>query len=122
MKDDETTTVGELKLAIDKFVTDRDWHQFHDPKSLAMAVATEVGELMEHFRWATGEESFRIAKDAPTASAVASEFADVMILALELAMVCEIDVASTIAVKLEHNAQRYPINKAKGSNKKYDQL
>ena len=122
MQDDQTTTVQELKDAIERFADERDWKQFHDPKNLVMAMASEVGELTEHFRWVTNQESLGTAADAETASAVASELADVLMFALEFATVCRIDVATAIKAKLKVNEARYPVEKARGSNRKYDQL
>jgi NTP pyrophosphatase (non-canonical NTP hydrolase) len=119
---DETTTVAELKAAIRAFVSERDWGQFHDPKNLVMALTSEVGELSDYFRWATNEESRGIAVDPEHAEAVAHELADIMMFAIEFASVCEIDIASAIKAKLEINADRYPVAKAKGSSRKYDRL
>jgi dCTP diphosphatase len=122
MNDDHTTTVAELKAAVGTFVAERDWQQFHDPKSLVMALASEVGELADHFRWLTNEQSRDVAVDPEHAEAIAHELADIMMFAVEFAAVCEIDIASAITAKLEINEARYPVAKAKGSNRKYDRL
>lgn len=122
MKHDPSTTVADLKESIAAFVAARDWQQFHDPKSLVMAMASEVGELSDHFRWLSGDQSRRVAVDPEHAEAIAHELADILMFALEFANVCEIDVASAVAAKLEINERRYPIEKAKGIARKYDQL
>jgi NTP pyrophosphatase (non-canonical NTP hydrolase) len=122
MKDDQTTTLAEIKAAISAFAAERDWQQYHDPKNLVMAIASEVGELTEHFRWVTNEESHNTALDPQNAEAVAHELADVLMFALEFASVCGIDITSAISEKLRINADRYPVAKAKGSSRKYDQL
>lgn len=122
MKDDQTTTFAEVKAAISAFADERDWQQYHDPKNLVMAIASEVGELAEHFRWVTNEESHHTAVDQQHAEAVAHELADVLMFAIEFASVCEIDIVSAISEKLQINAVRYPVAKAKGSSRKYDQL
>ena len=65
---DTTTTVAELKSRVLAFVRERDWEQFHSPKNLSMALAAEAGELMEHFLWATPEQSSAVAKDPANAA------------------------------------------------------
>jgi NTP pyrophosphatase (non-canonical NTP hydrolase) len=122
MRDDAATTVAELKEAIERFAEARDWKQFHDPKNLAMALASEVGELMEHFRWLTNDQSKLVALDPEILPFVESELADVVMLALEFAVACKIDVAGAVRMKLSVNEERYPIDKAKGSNRKYNRL
>ena len=111
-----------MKDAIERFADERAWKQYHDPKNLVMALASEVSELAEHFRWVTNKESLATATDIETASAVASELADVLMFALEFATVCHIDVATAIEAKLKVNETRYPVGKARGSNRKYDRL
>ncbi|MFP6854578.1 MAG: nucleotide pyrophosphohydrolase, partial [Opitutales bacterium] len=100
----------------------RDWEQFHAPKNLAMALAAEVGELMEHFLWIDAEESRCLCDDRPKQEKVADEVADVLIYALRFADVAGIDPAQAVLAKLAHNEERYPVEKAKGSSAKYDQL
>ena len=122
MKNDAHTTISDLKQAVSQFVRERDWEQFHDPKNLVMAMSSEIGELADHFRWLKNHESLELAMSPEHARPVADELADVMMFALEFATICEIDVASAINLKLEENRRKYPIEKAKGSCKKYDQL
>ena len=122
MTNDQTTTVAELKAAISEFAADRDWQQYHDPKNLVMALTSEVGVLADLFRWISNGQSLAAANDPSNAKEVAHELADVLMFALEFASVCQIDIASAIAEKLEINAQRYPVSKAKGSHLKYDRL
>ena len=122
MTSDTDTTLGELKERIAAFTTARDWEQFHAPKNLAMALATEVGELMEHFLWIDAEESRRLCNDPAKRDEVADELADVLIYALRLADVVGLDPAKTVMAKLARNEERYPVEKAKGSSAKYDEL
>ena len=119
---DKTTTVADVKAAITEFVDERDWSQYHDPKSLVLAIASEVGELADHFRWLTREESFEVIKDPADAKAIANELADVIMFALEFASVCKIDISTAVEDKLRINAEKYPVDKAKGSKLKYDRL
>lgn len=122
MENDQTTTVSQIKQAIEHFADERDWKQFHNPKNLAMAIASEVGELNEHFRWVKSDEAFGFLRDPDATAAVASELADVMMFALEFATVCEIDLTEAIKSKLKVNEQRYPVGKSKGNAAKYDRL
>ena len=119
---DRRTTVAELIGLVDQFVAERQWQRFHDPKNLVMAIASEVGELAEHFRWVTNQDALRVAQERENAAPIASELADIMMFAFEFATVCGIDVAAAIEAKLKVNAERYPVDKARGSARKYNQL
>ena len=111
--------IARLQSAILAFAAERDWQQFHDPKNLAMAVAVEAGELMDHFRWVKNDESLQTLVDARTRADVEDEVA---ILLFEFAAVCGIDIAQVIERKLARNAVRYPIALAKGRALKHDRL
>lgn len=119
---DSTTTVAELKTRLLAFVRERDWEQFHSPKNLSMALAAEAGELMEHFLWATPEQSGAIAADATKRRQIADELADVVIYALEFANITGLDVAAAIEAKMAANAKKYPVEKARGRSDKYTEL
>jgi NTP pyrophosphatase (non-canonical NTP hydrolase) len=119
---DSATTIAELKTRLLAFVRERDWEQFHSPKNLSMALAAESGELMEHFLWATPEQSRAIAADATKRGRIADELADVVIYALEFANITGLDVAAAIEAKMATNAKKYPIEKAKGRADKYTEL
>ena len=122
MGTDTETTLEEIKQMISGFVEERDWLQYHDPKNLVMALMSEVGELADQFRWVNNLESHSLAASREHAEEVADELADIMMFAFEFASVCNIDISTAIASKLKKNAVRYPIDKAKGSCKKYDRL
>jgi dCTP diphosphatase len=109
-----------LRRQVAQFAAERDWEQFHNPKNLAMAVAAEAGELIEHFQWLTPEQ----ADDLPSGAReeVALECADVLLYLLRLADRLDIDLAAAAEKKLVLNAQKYPIAKSKGSARKYDKL
>ena len=98
----------------------RDWMQFHNPKELAVAITAEAGELLQHFVWQNPEQSER--RVTERRAEIASEIADVAILLFELADISGIDVASSIRAKLAHNEERYPVDKARASNAKYNEL
>jgi NTP pyrophosphatase (non-canonical NTP hydrolase) len=113
-------SLAELQNAIDAFVAERDWAQFHAPKNLAMGVAIEAAEIMEHFLWCSGEES--PALDPARRAEVANEIGDVLIYLIELGRSLDIDIVGAARAKLEINRERYPVAKARGRAAKYVDL
>jgi NTP pyrophosphatase (non-canonical NTP hydrolase) len=111
---DEDETIGQLKQLVAQFVGQRDWHQFHTPKNLSMALAIEAAELMEHFQWLDAEESRAVARDAARRAAVAEELSDVVCYALALASEMGIDVSDSLRKKMVKNAQKYPVDEFRG--------
>lgn len=107
----------EMTATLKAFVAERDWQQFHTPKNLAMALAGEMGELIEHFQWLTQEESSSLT-DAKKAE-VADEIADVQFYLLLLASGLGIDVPSALTDKLRKNEEKYPAARVRGSARKY---
>jgi dCTP diphosphatase len=114
------TTIGALTAEIRAFRDARDWLQFHNPKELAVAIAAEAGELLQHFVWQSHEQSDRRLVDRR--DQIASEIADVAILLFELADNSGIDLAAAMRAKLARNEERYPADRARGSNAKYNEL
>ncbi len=106
-----------LRLKINVFVAERDWAQFHTPKNLAMAMIVEAAELVEQFQWDTPVESQELTDEKH--QAVAHELADTFVYLLRIAEVLGIDLIKAANEKIELNAQKYPVDKAKGSNSKY---
>lgn len=119
---DSTTTISDLKTRVLAFVRERDWEQFHSPKNLSMALAAETGELMEHFLWATPEQSRAISDDPAKRAKIADELADVVIYAIEFANITGLDIAAAIEAKMAANALKYPVEKARGRSDKYTYL
>ncbi|MBE7537551.1 MAG: nucleotide pyrophosphohydrolase [Opitutaceae bacterium] len=115
-------SIAQIKDRVLAFARERDWEQFHSPKNLSMALAAEAGELMEHFLWATPEDSREIARGAAKRAKIEEELADVMIYAMEFANVTGIDVAQAILRKMQANAAKYPVEKARGRSEKYTDL
>jgi dCTP diphosphatase len=107
----------ELSHAVDAFVAERDWAQFHTPKNLTMAVAIEAAELMEHFLWSSGAESG--SPDPRKKQEIAHEVGDILIYLLRLGRVLDIDVIAAARDKLSVNREKYPVEKAKGRATKY---
>jgi NTP pyrophosphatase (non-canonical NTP hydrolase) len=111
---DERTTIDELRQLVEQFVSQRDWHQFHTPKNLAIALAIEAAELMEHFQWLDPAESRAVAHDASKRAAAGEELADVVCYALAMANELGIDVADAVRNKMLKNAQKYPVDEYRG--------
>ncbi|MBL9094869.1 MAG: nucleotide pyrophosphohydrolase [Planctomycetaceae bacterium] len=111
---DAQTTIAELRELVRKFVDERDWNQFHTPKNLAMSVAVEAAELMEHFQWLTPEAAAAMAGDAGKRDAVGEELADVLCYTLALANALRLDVADCVERKMVKNALKYPAEEFRG--------
>ncbi|MBD7960920.1 nucleotide pyrophosphohydrolase [Comamonas avium] len=114
--------VEPLKIELRKFAADRNWGQFHSPKNLVMALTGEVGELTELFQWLTEDESRNVCKDATASVKVEQELADVMLYLIRLSDVLGVDLNRAVSSKLKINAEKYPVGRAYGSSKKYDEL
>ena len=106
---------------VQKFNEDRDWDQFHTPKELAISIATEAGELLQIFRFKTDQES-RDIFNTKKGQDVKDELMDVLYFVLRFAQLYKIDMTEAMTQKLEKSAKKYPIEKFKGSNKKYDEI
>jgi NTP pyrophosphatase (non-canonical NTP hydrolase) len=114
--------VGGLQDAIARFARERDWEPFHSPKNLAMALTGEVGELVELFQWLSEDASRAVARDPATARRVRDEIADVLVYLVRLAAVLEVDLDEAVRSKLETNALKYPVEKARGHATKSTEL
>ena len=106
--------ISELTKKLITFRDDRDWKQFHNPKDLAVALTIEAAELLEAFLWKSSEEA---SKDK-----IREELADVLAYAFLIANECGLNVAEIISAKIEANNLKYPVDKAKGSAKKYNEI
>ncbi len=110
-------TLTNLTTQVRQFADGRDWQQFHSPKNLASALIVEAAELLEHFQWLTGTESESL--DATKRAEIELEMADVLIYLVRLADRLDVDLIDATAKKLAINAQKYPVARSKGSNRKY---
>jgi NTP pyrophosphatase (non-canonical NTP hydrolase) len=104
----------ELIQALLKFRNERDWEQFHNAKDLAIALNVEAGELLELFLWKNADEANK--------ERVKEELADVFSFAFLLAEKYQFDVKEIVLEKIQRNAEKYPIEKAKGTAIKYNEL
>ena len=102
----------ELQEKIEKFNEERDWDQFHSPENLAKSIAIEAGELLECFQWNNDYDLDEV-KD---------ELADVLNCSIQLAMKIGVDPKQIVLDKMEKNAKKYPVEKAKGVSTKYTKL
>ncbi len=116
----ENDRVRQMIEKIKKFRDERDWLKFHDPKSMAVSITIEAAELLEHFQWKSKEEIEEYIKTHQTH--IAEEIADVGMYLFELADNLGLDLIEIMEKKLKMNAEKYPVDKAKGSAKKYDEL
>lgn len=115
-----TTELESLKFRLREFAKERDWDQFHSPKNFSMALIVECGELVEHFQWLTDEQSKKLTPD--TLEEVRLEMADIFLYLLRLADKLDVDLVSAANDKIKLNAEKYPIEKAKGLATKYNKL
>lgn len=109
----------QIKLYLRDFAQQRDWTQFHSPKNLAMALSVEVAELLEHFQWLTEAQSAELSREQ--LRPIAEEIADVQLYLIRLADRLNIDIAQAVTAKTAINEAKYPVEKVKGSAKKYNQ-
>jgi NTP pyrophosphatase (non-canonical NTP hydrolase) len=112
--------IKEITEKIKKFRDERDWMQFHDPKSMAASITIEAAELLEHFQWRSREdveEYIKAHKDH-----IAEEIADVGMYLFELADNLGLDLIEIMDKKLKQNSEKYPVEKARGRDTKYDKL
>lgn len=119
---DRKVTIQELKNKVQKFCEDRDWDQFHPSKDLAIGIITEAAELLSIFRFKSVQEQESLFKDISKKAAIEDEIADVFYFILRFAQMNKIDLSDVLNKKLKKNESRYPISKAKGSNKKYNEI
>jgi len=114
------TSIEELRAALQRFAEDRDWDQFHSPKNLAIALSVEAAELLEHFQWTPEAASEVLTPDQH--GKVREEIADVLLYLIRLADKLNNDLVAAASDKIQVNAAKYPVDKARGSSKKYTEL
>ena len=108
------TDLEELRQRVVEFTRERDWDQFHDGKNLAIALSLEASELLEAFLWKNAEDA-NIEK-------IKEELADVVNYAILLADKYNLDIKQIVLDKMKRNAEKYPVEKARGTAKKYNEL
>jgi dCTP diphosphatase len=113
-------SISDLTERIRTFVAAREWQQFHNPKDMAVAIAAEAGELLQHFVWQQPDQVEKRADERR--DEIASEIADVGILLFEMADLLGMNLGEVMEAKIARNEQRYPADKARGNNLKYNEL
>lgn len=106
--------MNEIIEALNKFRDERDWSQFHNPKDLSVALSIEAGELLEAFLWKHPDDADPLK--------IREELADIFAYAFLLAEAYQLDVKDIVLDKIEKNGEKYPVDKAKGIAKKYNEL
>ena len=114
--------VTRIQQKLRVFAKERDWDQFHNPKNLVMALAGEVGELIELFQWLDFEQSAAAKEQKKLHQSVEEELADVLIYLLRLADILDVDLEDAVEKKIALNHEKYPVTKAKGRADKYKDL
>jgi len=110
----------QLRDALRKFADERDWDQYHSPKNLASALSVEAAELLERFQWLTEDQSRKLPLEE--LQKVREEMADVLNYLVRLADKLDVNLLEAAREKIELNAKKYPVAKARGSAKKYSDL
>lgn len=106
--------LAEIVIRLQEFVAERDWAQFHDPKNLAMAVASEAGELLAEYRWVASTDADSWSQEPANKDRVAMEAADIGIALLLLCDRIGVDLPNAIGEKIELNAKNYPVSASRG--------
>jgi dCTP diphosphatase len=115
---DATTTVADLRQAVEAFVEERDWRPFHNAKDLAVSIAIEAAELLEEFQWHDAAQVAEASADPEARERVRQELADVLIYCLSLSNALEIDVSDAIRDKLALSGRKYPAEAYRGRHRK----
>ena len=114
-------TINEAMELVKRFCEERDWDQFHNPKDLAIGISTEASELLELMRFKTPEECKGLLSDPKYSEKIRDELADVFYFVLRFAQMNDIDLYDSLERKIESNNEKYPTEKCKGCNKKYNE-
>lgn len=110
----------ELRGEVERFLDARDWHRFHTPKNVSMALTVEAGELMELFQWHDNLPTAEVQEDEELMARVREELADVLIYALSMAIQLDIDPADAVREKIDANRERYDVETARAWNAEMD--
>ena len=110
-----------LARALQLFASDRDWDQFHTPKNLASALAVETSELLEIFQWSRGQNGWTDLQQPDTRTRAEEELADILLYLIRFADMAGIDLQRAADEKLALNAQKYPVDRFRGSDRKYNE-
>ena len=118
---DDKTNINDLKDKVKKFCESRDWDQFHNAKELTIGIVTESSELLQHFRFKSDEQVNEMFQNELKRAELSEEMADILFFLVRLSQKYDIDLAEELSKKIQKNEERYPTEKSKGSNKKYNE-
>ena len=110
-----------IALKFQKFATERDWDQFHTPKNLATSISVESAELLELFQWTRGQKDWSEIEEVEIKEKIENEVADILLYLIRFSDLAKIDLEKVVLRKITLNAKKYPIEKSKGSDKKYNE-
>jgi NTP pyrophosphatase (non-canonical NTP hydrolase) len=122
LKNDSQSTVTELKDAVREFCEKRDWDRYHNAKDLAIGIITEASELLEFFRFKDDAEIRALMNDDEKLKEISHELADIFYFILRFSQKYGIDITESFEAKMKVNEVKYPVDKAWGSNKKYNEF
>ena len=117
-----TIDLVKIDEQVEDFVQKREWEPFHSVKNLSMALSVEASELAEIFQWLSEEESNQVKNMADKKERVEEEIADIFIYLMRIAKKTEVDIEKAVLSKIKKNAEKYPVEKSKGSARKYTEL
>jgi dCTP diphosphatase len=115
---DQSTTIADLRAAVDAFVDARDWHPFHNAKDLAVSIAIEAAELLEEFQWHDAAQVAEASADPDAREHIRLELADVLIYCLSLSNALGIDISDAVGDKLALSGRKYPAEAYRGRYRK----
>lgn len=114
--------ISKIRSEVSKFIEERDWDQFHSIKNLSMALNVEASELLELFQWKTESDSNTVAQNPELKIKVEDELADIFVYLLRIADKSQVNLEEAVLRKIAKNSAKYPVEKSKGSSKKYNEL
>jgi NTP pyrophosphatase (non-canonical NTP hydrolase) len=112
---------GKLALALRAFAAERDWDQFHTPKNLATSISVEAAELLELFQWSRGQQGWHEIADPSLRARIEDELADILLYLIRFADKAGIVLETIAERKIASNAAKYPVDRFRGSDRKYDE-
>jgi NTP pyrophosphatase (non-canonical NTP hydrolase) len=119
---DTEANIHDLKEKVRKFCEERDWDKFHNAKELAIGMSIECSELLDLFRYKSEKEVDEMFADLQKREKISEELVDILHCLLRLSQRYDIDLSEELSKKMAKSEKKYPVEKAKGSNKKYDEL
>lgn len=118
----EKLDLDKIKNYLEEYAKARDWEQFHNPKNIAMALSVEAGELVELFQWLSPEQALQVKDNPEKLNHVSEELADILSYTILMAKYLGVNLEEALEAKLLKNAEKYPVDKARGTAKKYTEF